>query len=1225
MDIFITNVPPRVNRVELRMFLKDKLQAHDILAFDVFKKVGENWATVTVAHEKNGRSFIKRHGFRGPETLNFKSAPLGVKASNRKGQPEPLKVLSLQEKESTMKAKHIRQLPTARHDGSPSSIFPIHCLMTGVWGYDHLGKLIFDQKLKDTRAGSVIFGKYALMIYLKNATHTEDDWHCRIDIPYAILEHTLPSVDNGTRGSITLTLKAPPKIYKILDTEDLHLYTGQLAPQVEVSLGQLMRDLKLDTASRRPKPPKLERLCRLHRQSDKNTALCMVYKLQFPDRHSVRQAWTFLKSFSVPELHCWKTMVPHVPTKIIEGDFNDLVNRVSKEELAYAVQFQMFALVFEGTITPRKMTEMLPSIVSMADIYGPLVTASAVRLLQSKVPTPGPHVGSSDFQITTLRDLLAQGIKMSQDTEHYVASNKRGQQDHVVLTHKATITPTGIFLRGPDADTSNRILRKYSQYTDYFMRVSFTDEDGVSVFHDPKASQHEVYERFRKILREGIHVAGRHFEFLGFSHASLRCHQVWFMAPFIFKGLPICARDVIQNLGDFNGFTCSARCAARIGQAFSDTIFAVQIPSTATILETKEDITRNNRVFSDGCGTMSLELFQLLWRKLNPQQRRKRPTVLQIRCRGAKGVLSLDSSLVGEELHIRKSMTKFIAGSEWRDLEICSAAYRPLRVYLNHQFIKILEDLGVPPQNFIKVQNEARKQLELIVKHPLNAADFLRYSHSADHAKIPRLFELMHYAGLSFQTDQFLCEIVEVAAMSSIRDLKYRARIPVESGHLLYGIMDETNTLKEGEVYVATEDETPSGRREKNILIGDRVVVTRAPALHPGDVQLVSAVNVPDGSPLRSLHNCIVFSQQGARDLPSQLSGGDLDGDLFHVIWDPLLIPKYTVPAADYAAAAPFNLGRPVEVNDIVDFFIGFMQNDKLGQISNMHKIRADKRENGTFDSDCILLAKLASDAVDFSKSGVPAKTSDIPRDIDIIRPDFMAPGHNFVINDLGSTELQDLEIEDIEDPDSLSILDHDMSRVRYYRSKKALGHLYRAIDEREFFDHMKSDFAAMQSSTPGLSLMQKLEQYIDRETHLVQWAHHTTFAEELREYYEFNMIDIMDTMRVHRRSPLTELEVFSGNILGKKERASTRFIRQANEDVQERFNRDVSGIVSDIVRGDGEGDAEALPRAIACFKVALQTEGWENQVLIKSWKYVAASVCLEQLWKFQGGSLRPL
>jgi hypothetical protein len=128
---------------------------------------------------------------------------------------------------------------------------------------------------------------------------------------------------------------------------------------------------------------------------------------------------------------------------------------------------------------------------------------------------------------------------------------------------------------------------------------------------------------------------------------------------------------------------------------------------------------------------------------------------------------------------------------------------------------------------------------------------------------------------------------------------------------------------------------------------------------------------------------------------------------------------------------------------------------------------------------------------------------------------------------------------------------------------------------------------------------------------------------------YEDNMLEIMDTLRPHRGQPLTELEVFSGNILGKKERASTRYIREANLEVQERFNRDVGDIIRRMIMGDEEdvddsADAEALPRSIACFKVALQTEGRENYITLRSWKYVAAAVCLEQLSRYRGGALRP-
>lgn len=105
------------------------------------------------------------------------------------------------------------------------------------------------------------------------------------------------------------------------------------------------------------------------------------------------------------------------------------------------------------------------------------------------------------------------------------------------------------------------------------MRVFFADEDGLSVFYDSRASQDEVYKRFRDVLLNGISVAGKTFQFLGFSHASLRCHQAWFMAPFEKDGVVIRARDVIRDLGDFTHIHCSAKCAARIGQAFSGKLY----------------------------------------------------------------------------------------------------------------------------------------------------------------------------------------------------------------------------------------------------------------------------------------------------------------------------------------------------------------------------------------------------------------------------------------------------------------------------------------------------------------------------------------------------------------------------------------------------------------------------------------------------------------------------
>ena len=78
------------------------------------------------------------------------------------------------------------------------------------------------------------------------------------------------------------------------------------------------------------------------------------------------------------------------------------------------------------------------------------------------------------------------------------------------------------------------------------------------------------------------------------------------------------------------------------------------------------------------------------------------------------------------------------------------------------------------------------------------------------------------------------------------------------------------------------------------------MVITRCPALHPGDIQRVKAIAAPPLCALKNLHNVVVFSSKGHRDLPSQLSGGDLDGDLYNIIYDAALYPKLAHAPADY-------------------------------------------------------------------------------------------------------------------------------------------------------------------------------------------------------------------------------------------------------------------------------------------------------------------------------------
>jgi len=180
----------------------------------------------------------------------------------------------------------------------------------------------------------------------------------------------------------------------------------------------------------------------------------------------------------------------------------------------------------------------------------------------------------------------------------------------------------------------------------------------------------------------------------------------------------------------------------------------------------------------------------------------------------------------------------------------------------------------------------------------------------------------------------------------------------VKQGVTLYGIMNETNTLAEGEIYCRTDKE----------IIIDKVTITRAPALHPEDIQVANAVDVPSESSLNALHNCIVFSQQSQRDLSSQLSDGDLDENIYSVIYDPRLLSSRVVEPADYPRVVPKNIGRLITRKDMTDFFIDFMKNDQLRRIATIHTQLTDRSDEETRHPDCIILTEIHSTAVNFSK-----------------------------------------------------------------------------------------------------------------------------------------------------------------------------------------------------------------------------------------------------------------
>ncbi|KAF5859153.1 hypothetical protein ETB97_003245 [Aspergillus alliaceus] len=188
-----------------------------------------------------------------------------------------------------------------------------------------------------------------------------------------------------------------------------------------------------------------------------------------------------------------------------------------------------------------------------------------------------------------------------------------------------------------------------------------------------------------------------------------------------------------------------------------------------------------------------------------------------------------------------------------------------------------------------------------------------------------------------------------------------------------------------------------------------QILVTRSPALHDGDIQ--RAQNVSE-------------RESGL----TQLSGGDLNGDLYRVIWYPHLANVPTSAPADYPRFKAVDIGRMVEVGDMAEFFVKFMRTDILGMTAVRPMIMADQSEQGTGDPDCRTLAGLHSTEVDFSKTGIPVNICS------------MAPGPQTRLYSKSNIGLEPhVSHANYDDNDN----DYDIEKpYHYYKSEKVLGKL---------------------------------------------------------------------------------------------------------------------------------------------------------------------------------------
>ncbi|KAD2806028.1 hypothetical protein R6Q59_028990 [Mikania micrantha] len=873
--------------------------------------------------------------------------------------------------------------------------------------------------------------------------------------------------------------------------------------------------------------------------------------LEFDDPHSALKSFTSLPVYikdlimldvkDGTEFHSSSDIVP-------------LVKSQPESNLPYEILFQLNSLVQTQKLSLSSVNSELIEFIINQDQDSVMTVLK--RMHKSHTICYDP--------ITYIKDKVN---TMSQTVNISSSVHSKSSQNKIMSIHRVYITPTKIYCLGPELEASNYIVKHYAEYSSDFLRVTFVEEDwgklqpyviSVSlqqgIFSMPQKTN--VYNRALDIMRNGFCIGSKKFEFLAFSASQLRSNSVWMFA----SNEHVTAESIRKWMGCFTSIRSVSKCAARMGQLFSTSKQTIEVPphhvEIIPDIEVKTDGV--DYCFSDGIGKISLSFAKEVASKYGLKHI---PSAFQIRYGGYKGVIAVDRNSF-KKLSLRKSMLKFESKNRMLNVTKHSESQS---CYLNREIVTLLSTLGAEDEAFLALQDA---QLRVINAMLYSTEDALMVLDGLGSYDVKDILVKMLLQGYKPNHEPYLSMMLLSHHDNLLVDLRTRCRVFVPKGRILVGCLDESGVLDYGQVYVRiTLTKTEVKCREQKYfktmdemtsVVKGKVVVTRNPCLHPGDVRVLDAV-YEIALDEKDYKDCIVFPQKGERPHPNECSGGDLDGDLYFVSWDESLIPPRTVDPMDYTGRRPRIMDHDVTLEEIGKFFVDYMTSDTLGGISTAHLVHADREPQKALSPKCLQLATLHSMAVDFAKSGAPAE---MPRGL---RPR--------------------------EYPDFMARWDRPM-----YISQGPLGKLYRATKESKLLDNIASAYST-----------QAIQDSYDQELVVNGFVDFIDVALTHKEMYLDSLTSLMNYYEAE-----TEDEILTGNIRNK-----SSYLQRDNRRYGETKDRILVAIkcLQREAKGWFEGGCKAEDRhklAAAWYHVTYHADYCKGSVKCLGFPWIVGHVLLD-------------
>ena len=506
MEIIVRNLHDQVTENQLNKYFRNVLEKLGIKTFYCQKLKARGMATITVLDPAKARQFLLEHGQtepgpNGAASVRVKLLHMGRQINcsvSKNNPPEEYLLRCLRKEESDRYAASQAKKPNIvqgrgdenRRPGKNRRAFDIGSLKCGQ--LDYVGAdLVFVTYSQERKKGRMIFGPRSL--FIKLWPHSPDMPIQQVEFPYRNVQSM--TIGSNTNPSITLSLSEAPKLFESLNTDIL-----------SIALKQLGINKPSQGFTRK-------RVTALSKDHGGVVSSCLCYRIILSNAADITGVRA-LKHFSeTPKSIVWNTSeVLRTPFATQMTNLHSALTGSRYSSLPFDLKFQMQKLAQNGYLSPAKVIELLAVVAGHVKERNARVVTQSVRTLHGQIPFAGPETEALDLSLNTLTQMLVENQEAVVRGEAY-EPNLADQYDHIASVHKAMVTPTGVYLYGPEPEVKNRVLRKYSSFPTYFLSVSFLDEDGEPLRLDRETSGEDIYhERFKRVLQGTVNIAGRGFE-----------------------------------------------------------------------------------------------------------------------------------------------------------------------------------------------------------------------------------------------------------------------------------------------------------------------------------------------------------------------------------------------------------------------------------------------------------------------------------------------------------------------------------------------------------------------------------------------------------------------------------------------------------------------------------------------------------------------------------------